>query len=149
MDTNNWLIIVQFLTAIITLISVYLVYRTIKSNISLNQNNLFNELVKQERELKIKLNEYRLEIDNRIDKEKEFEEITLMYDTLLFNYYEYLAICLYQKLINEKYAKYYFKELLDDVKQLFEDSILFKEQYAQKSQYKGLQWLFDRWKIKR
>lgn len=148
MDINNvLLIIIQFTTAIITLISVIILYKTIQSNKSLNQNNLFNELVKQERELRIKLGEYRIEIDKRLDEDREFEEITLNYDTLLFNYYEYLAICVFKRLINEREIKLYFKNLLNNVRQMFEDSILFKEEYAKKEEYPGLLWLFKKWKI--
>lgn len=139
MDTNS---IIQSVIAITMLISVIAIYKTIKSNQNLNQKILFNEVVKQERELRIKLSEYRKEIDKRIDKSKDFSEITRDYDTLVFNYYEYLAICLYKNLINEEEAKLYFKELLSDVKDLFESSLLFKEGYAKKEQYKGIQWLF-------
>ena len=31
----------------------------------------------------------------------EKEKMILTYDTLLFNYYEFLAICLYKRLVNE------------------------------------------------
>lgn len=148
MDTDSiYLIIIQFVTVMITLTSVIILYKTIQNSKNLNQNNLFNELVKQERELRIKLSEYRIEIDKRLDKNKKFEEITLNYDTLLFNYYEYLAICVYRKLINEKETKLYFKNLLKDVRQMFEDSILFEEGYAKKEDYHGLRWLFNQWKI--
>ena len=74
-------------------------------------------------------------------------EITLDYDTLLFNYYEYLAICLYQCLINENETKRYFNELLKAVKEKFDASILFKEGFAKREQYPGLQWLFKKWKV--
>ncbi len=147
MDTNRLLIIIQLLSTIITLVTALILWITIQHNKLLNQNNIFNELVKQERELRIKLNEYRIEIDKRLDKNKEFKEITLNYDTLLFNYYEYLAICVFKKLINEKEAKLYFKNLLIYIRQMFEDSILFKEDYAKKEEYQGLRWLFNEWKI--
>jgi len=58
-----------------------------------------------------------------------------------------LAICLYKNLINEDEAKLYFKQLLPDVKRLFESSFMFKEGYAEKEQYKAIQWLFRKWKI--
>jgi len=58
-----------------------------------------------------------------------------------------LAICLYQKLINEKEAKLYFKILLKEVKELFESSLLFEEEYAKKEDYKALNWLFKKWNI--
>lgn len=147
MAIDAWLIMLQFVIAIMTLVSVYFIYRTIRSNVDLNQNNLFNELVKQERELRIKLNEYRLEIDKRIDEERDFKEITLMYDTLLLNYYEYFAVCLYHKIVDENVAKRYFKDFLDSIKVVFDNSILFNENYAKRSQYKGIQWLFKKWHI--
>ena len=144
MDINVLIILMQLITAIITLASVILIYLTIKNNINLNQNNLFNELVKQERELRIKLSEYKREINKRIDKNEDFTEITLDYDTLVLNYYEYLSICLYQNLISEKYSKLYFGDLLFYVKDIFESSELFKKDYAKKNQYKGIQWLFKK-----
>lgn len=144
----NFPIIIQVITITITLITTIILYKTIKSNENINQRILFNHIVSQERELRVKLSEYREEIHKRLKKSKKrdnFIEITFDYDTLLFNYYEYLAICLHQKLIDEKEAKLYFKDLLIYVKDKFEDSILFKEEYAEKDQYKGLQWLFKRW----
>ena len=137
----------QFFTILITVAYVFLLAKTIKNNNNLNQRLIFSELVKQERELRIKLNEYRGEIHKRLNKSREFIELTLDYDTLLFNYYEYLAICLYQKLINEKETKLYFKDLLRKVKDKFESSILFEDGYANRDQYKVLLWLFKRWRI--
>ena len=151
MDINTIIqlviVIIQSIVAIITLISVILIYKTIKSNESLNQKIILNEVVKQERELRIKLSEYRIEINKRINSKKDFSEISLNYDTLLFNYYEYLAICLYKKIIHEKETQLYFEERLKYVKEIFDSSILFKKDYAQKEQYKGLNWLFKHWKI--
>lgn len=144
MDINFLLIIIQFLTVIITLISAIILYKTIQNNKILNQNNLFNELVRQERELRVKLNEYRKEIHR---KKEIIIGITLDYDTLLFNYYEYLAICIHQKLINENVSKRYFKQLLISVKEKFDDSILFKRGYAKKEDYIGLIWLFNKWQV--
>jgi len=69
----------------------------------------------------------------------------LDYDTLLFNYYEYLAICVYQRLVNEQETKLYFKDLLVGVRQKFENSVLFMEHYAERSQYGALRWLFRHW----
>ena len=150
MDINLILVLIQSLTSIIALVSILILYRTIKSNEDINQRTIFNEVVKQERELRIKLSEYREEIHKRQKKSKDkenFIEITLDYDTLLFNYYEYLAICVNQRLINEKETKLYFKDLLIEVKDRFENSLLFKERYAEKSQYKVLQWLFKKWEV--
>lgn len=147
MDINIIIVVIQFFSVILTFISIIILAKTIKNNINLNKNNLFNELVKQERELRIKLQEYKEEIWKKLDESKEHEETTLAYDTLLFNYYEYLSICLYKSLIDENGAKLYFGELLPDVRQLFENSILFKKEYAKKEQYKGIQWLFKKWNI--
>jgi len=138
---------IQLLATLITLISVILIYKTMKTHQKLNQRTLFNEVVKQERELRIKLLEYRNKINKIGIKKKEKEETKLDYDTLLFNYYEFLAICLHRRLINEIEAKLFFKESLISVKELFESSLLFKEEYAKKEQYKGLQWLFKKWNI--
>ena len=54
---------------------------------------------------------------------------------------------MFKKLVNEKEIKLYFKNLLNDVRQMFEDSILFEQNYAKKEDYPGLRWLFDKWKI--
>ena len=147
MDTNIVIALIQFLAVILTFVSIALLYKTIKENKNLNQNMLFNEVVKQERELRIKLWDYRIEMEKMPANSRRFKEKTLDYDTLLFNYYEYLAICLYKNLIGEKEAKLYFKELLINIKELFEKSILFKEGYATKEQYKGIQWLFKKWGV--
>jgi len=147
MDTNTSLIIIQSITVIITIIYVILISQTIISNKRLNQQNIFNEIVRQERELKIKLWEYRDIINNEKINKKKIEETKLNYDTLLFNYYEFLAICLYNKLINEKETKLFFKTPLISVKELFEKSLLFKKDYANKKQYPAIQWLFKKWKI--
>jgi len=154
MDTN---IIIQLVIAfinlmfiILTLISVILIYKTMKSNEDLNKKSIFNEIVKQERELRIKLNEYREEIHNQMRLKKDpgdWIEISLDYDTLLFNYYEYLGICVHEKLINEKEVKKYFLDLLKEVNERFQSSTLFRKKYAKKEQYKALQWLFKKWNL--
>ena len=151
MDTNTIIqfifVTIQSITVLITLISVILIYRTIKSNEILNQRIIFNEVIKQERELRIKLSEYREKINSKRIKKDERKDFELDHNTLLFNYYEYLSICLYKKIINEKETKLYFEERLKYVSELFNSSILFKEKYAEKEQYKSLQWLFKRWKV--
>jgi hypothetical protein len=138
------LVIIQSITTIITLISVILIYKTIKSNEILNQRVIFNEVIKQERELRIKLSEYREKIHGKKIKKDERKSTELDHNTLLFNYYEYLAICLYKRIIDEKETKLYFEERLRYVKDLFDSSLLFKEGYAEKEQYKALQWLFKK-----
>lgn len=138
MDTNFLIVIIQLFSVIITFGTVIVLYKTIQNDKTLNQDNLFNELVRQKRELRIKLGEYRIELDKRLDEDKEFKEIKLNYDTLLFNYYEYLAICIFKKLINEEEVKLYFKNLLISMRQMFEDSILFEEGYAKKEEYPGI-----------
>ena len=144
MDINT---LIQLVIAVIMFFSVVLIYMTIKNNKTLNRNLLFNELVKQEIGLRIKLQEYREEIQRRKGGNGDFEEIMLDYDTLLFAYYEYLAICSYKKLINEKDVKLYFRIPLRNVKFLFEKSLLFSGGYAHKEEYPGMQWIFKEWKI--
>ena len=124
------------------LFSVILIYKTIKSNERLNQKILFTNITKEERELKIKLNEYR-----DIIKKTNSEEAIFDYDSLLFNYYEYLAICVRKELIDEFDAKLYFKTILSSVKDRFENSLLFKENLVKKDEYLGIQWLFKRWNV--
>jgi len=147
MFIDSVLIIIQTIAVTTTLISVILIYKTIKSNESLNQRILFSNITKEERELRIKLQEYqkRFEIKKLVKKEKEI--IMLDYETLLFNYYEYLAICLYKKLINESETKLYFKDILKGIKRVFEDSLLFKKKLAKKEEYPGIQWLFKKWNL--
>jgi hypothetical protein len=137
-----FLIIIQTLVVIITLISVILIYKTIKSNERLNQKILFTNITKEERELKIKLNEYR-----DLIKKTNSEEAIFDYDSLLFNYYEYLAICIRKELIDESDTKLYFQTLLISVKDKFDNSSLFEKGYAKKEEYKGIQWLFRKWKV--
>tara|TARA_Y100000310_G_scaffold298381_1_gene332280 strand:+ start:4754 stop:5212 length:459 start_codon:yes stop_codon:yes gene_type:complete len=152
MDIEQLIItIIQIFNSILILISVSLIYKTIKSNEKSNKRIIFNELVKQERELRIKLNEYRKEIHKKRAESKDFIEIAQEYDTLLFNYYEYLAISIYEKSVTEKETKLFFRGLMKDVKELFEKSSLFDEKsysdYSKKEDYKALQWLFRRWNI--
>ena len=54
MNINLVLIIIQTITVITTLISVTLIYKTIKSNERLNQRILFERITKEERELRVK-----------------------------------------------------------------------------------------------
>lgn len=138
------LIIIQTIAVTITLISVILIYKTIKSNEKQNQRILFTQVTKEERDLRIKLNEYRDKI--RIPN-NNFDELMSDYDTLLFNYYEYVAICLRQNLIEESDSKLYFKTLLISVKEKFNSSIFFEKGYAKKEEYLGIQWLFKKWKL--
>lgn len=141
---------IQAISAIITLTSVIILYIAILNNKKLNKNILLNEIVKQERELRMKLSEYREEIHRRLDKNKKQEdyiEITFDYDTLLFNYYEYVSICIYKKLIEESDAKLYFNTLLASVRDKFEYSLLFEEGLAKREEYPGIRWLFKKWKI--
>ena len=51
-------VFIQFVSLIVLLISVILIYRTIKSNERINQRLLFSNVTKEERELKIKLQDY-------------------------------------------------------------------------------------------
>jgi len=144
MDFNIFIlivsIIIQSIIAIIALITVMIIYK-------LNQRIIFNEVVKQERELRIKLSEYRKEIHKKQNQSQEFKELVLDHNTLLFNYYEYLAICLYKNLINKNETKLYFKQRLIYVKDEFDSSLMFKENYAKKEEYKVLNWLFKNWKL--
>jgi len=64
MGINIILALVQSLALILTIATIYTLYKTIKSNQNLNQRILFNEVIKQERELRIKLLEYREKINN-------------------------------------------------------------------------------------
>jgi len=147
MGSELIIIFIQFSSVIITLVSVIILYKTIKENKNLNQNIIFNEVVNQERGLRIKLNEYKQERYVKLKRSQDFTEITLSYDTLLFNYYEYLALIIYKRLINESSAKLYFYELVKDTKELFDSSILFEGGYAKREQYPGILWLFKKWKI--
>jgi len=147
MDINILIVLIQSIMLIITTVYVVLVYRTLRSNERLNQKRLFNEIVKQERELRINLLKYRDIINDENLKEKRRRESKLDYDTLLFNYYEFLAICLRRNFVNEKDAMLFFEESLKSVKEMFEVSLLFKGGYAKKEDYKGVHWLFKRWRI--
>jgi len=147
MDTNLLFITTQIIIALIALVSIILATITIVSTRNLNQKTLFTEIVKQERNLRIKLLEYKEIIDNKKLKKGTREGAELDYDTLLFNYYEFFAVCIFKEIIDEKETKLLFREYLKSVKELFEKSILFKEEYAEKRQYKVLQWLFKEWKI--
>ncbi len=146
MDTNIIILLIQIITAIITVAYVILISKTIKSNKKLNQNSLFNEIIKQERYLKIKLLEYRNKINSLKNPNKK-EEAMLDYDTMLFNYYEFLAICLSKNIVQEEKAKLFFLTPLKSVREMFEKSILFKKNFAKKEDYPGIQWLIKKWNI--
>ena len=143
-------IIIQLVIAGIMLASTVLILITILFNRKTNQNLTFVEVVKNERELRIKLNEYKIKMVGKNGTE-EWEELALNYDGLLFDYYEFIALCIYEKLINENNSKIYFKRLLISVKDHFNDSILFREQFKDGfikiEQYPVLQWLFKKWNI--
>jgi len=139
--------LLQITAIIISLVSVLFIFLTILSNKNLNQRLLFNEIVKQERELRILLNNYRKDIDYEIIKTEEDKIRILEYETLLFNYYEYIAICINKGLLKEKEAILFFKQLLKQTKEVFESSYMFEKDYAKKEQYLGIQWLFKHWNI--
>jgi len=141
------LITIQTIAVITTLISVILIYKTIKSNESLNQRILFSNVTKEEREIRIKLQEYQEKFNNLKTPKKEKEIILFDRESILFNYYEYLAICLNKNLINESETKLYFKDILKGIKRDFNNSLLFKKEIAKKQEYPGIQWLFKHWKI--
>jgi len=147
MFINISFLIIQTITTTILLISVILIYKTIKSNERLNQRILFNNITKEERELRIKLQEYKEKIlEGKLNKKAE-EIILLNRENLLFNYYEYLAICLYKNLINESETKLYFKDILKSIKDMFDNSLLFEKKLSKKEEYPGIQWLFKLWNI--
>jgi len=77
------LLTIQLLTALITTITALLIYKTIKSNERLNQRILFGNITKEERELKIKLQEYNEKIDNKRIIKKEKQSLIYSYETLL------------------------------------------------------------------
>jgi|TARA_B100001971_G_C18187354_1_gene536461 hypothetical protein len=133
-------IFIQLFIASVAFTSLLIIQR-------INQRIIFNEVVKQERELRIKLNEYREEISRRKSSGLDFNNIALDYDTLLFNYYEYLAISIYKRLVNDNISKLYFKTSLIYVKEQFESSILFDQKFANKEEYPAMIWLFNNWKI--
>ena len=139
--------LLQITAIIIFLVSVLFIFLTILSNKNLNQRLLFNKIVKQERELRILLNSYRKDIDYEIIKTEEDKIRILEYETLLFNYYEYIAICINKGLLKEKEAILFFKQLLKQTKEVFESSYMFEKDYAKKEQYLGIQWLFKHWNI--
>jgi|TARA_B100001971_G_C18026302_1_gene450177 hypothetical protein len=115
-------LVIQSIIAIIALITAIIIYR-------LNQRIIFNEIVKQEKELRIILFDYKQKIEDKKLPKKEREFLALNHDTVLFNYYEYLAISVYKKLVNESETILYFKGLLKDIKELFGSSILSSEGY--------------------
>lgn len=133
-------LVIQSIIAIIALITAIIIYK-------LNQRIIFNEIIKQERGLRIKLFDYKQKIEDKNRTKSEREVLALNHDTLLFDYYEYLSICLFRKLINQRDTELYFKERFGFVKDLFESSILFERGFAEKEQYKALQWLFKKWKV--
>lgn len=139
--------IIQSITALAILISVVLIYKTMRSNEKLNRGILFSEVSKEERELKIKLQEYTVRLDDGNITDKEKDTIIFAYETLLFNYYEYLAICLYKHLIDEDASRLYFKDLLVSVKKVFKSSQLFKKELVKVEEYPGIQWLFKHWRV--
>ena len=85
MDINVFLIILQFFYVLVAFISSIILFLTIKSNKELNKNNLFNELVKQEREVRIRLNEYQEKIDESKNK-NELNRLWNDHDNLVFNF---------------------------------------------------------------
>jgi len=140
-------LILLTISVITTLIYISLIYKTIKSNEKLNQRILFSNITKEERELRIRLQEYREKIENPKLNKTEREITQFNYETMLFNYYEYISICVYKKFINESDAKLYFKFILKSIKRIFNESLLFEKSLASKTEYPGIQWIFKKWKI--
>jgi hypothetical protein len=133
-------LLIQGLIAIIALTTLIIIYK-------LNQRIILNEIVRQERELKIRLFEYKEIIENKRQLKNRRIRFVFNHDTLLFDYYEYLALCINKKIINEKNTQLYFKTLIEKVKIEFESSMLFQKGYAKKEEYPGILWLFDKWNV--
>ena len=110
----------------------------------MNQRILFSNVTREERELKIKLQKYGEEIESPKISEDRREMLTFAYDTLLFNYYEFVAICIYKKMINENDGRLYFRDLVVSVKKVFDSSDLFSKEISNKKEYCGILWLFKR-----
>ena len=51
MDTDLIIVIIQFTTVLITILSAIILYKTITNNKQLNQNTIFNEIIKHNNNL--------------------------------------------------------------------------------------------------
>lgn len=136
--------LIQIIIALISLTSVILIYLIFKKTRELEQQKLFSNLVNQEKNLRISL----WDLDSTRFQNLSDEEIVNMdfqYDTLLFNFYEYLAIIIYKKIILEKDLLPYFERFLFDVYLNFKESILFEGgERKPEEEYKYLIWLFKK-----
>ena len=135
---------ISVIYSIIALISVLILFFTLRMNKRVSENSLFNELVKQERELRINLNS----IAWRMREEPKNESLKYAYETLVFNFYEYIAICVYTKIVRNNVTRRFFFNLLVSTKELFDESLLFKDGLAKKKHYSALLWLFFYWGIR-
>ena len=147
MDIDIILLTVSIVSLIVTIVYVSLIYFTLRTNKEINKKILFNAIVNQERMNGANINEYRDVIHSENSSDAQKENAKGDYDTFLFNFYEYLALCVSQKFVDEKVAMVFFREYLKSVKELFDKSVLFKGGYAEAEQYKGLLWLFKRWNV--
>lgn len=146
---DNTIIMIEIFTALIFLVSVILIFITLRDNRNFHKQRLVGNLVSEEWKLKIKLNEYIEKIDRTRLKRKQ-DEIWNDYHNLLFSYYEYLAMIIIKKMVREKDVKSYFKPLLIDVyKAFYHESEIFDEEVGPfRKDYFYLMVLFKRWKMK-
>ncbi len=142
-------LIVEIITAIIFFISIIFILLTFRSNRKFHRQRLLNNIVSEERKLKIKLNEYQEKIEKTKSK-KAKDTLWNDSDTLLFGFYEYFAMLIIKNIINEKDIRSYFKIPLVYVFDSFynKEGIFDRSLDADRKDYFYLRHLFLKWKIK-
>lgn len=137
----------DILSLIVFISSVVIAYFILKNNRLFHKQKMLNDLVSNERDLRIRLNEYQDKIElskNSVEKTRLWND----HDNLVFNFYEYLAIMVFGNYLIEKDSRIYFRRLLVDVYRAFvDDKGFFVSADVSRRDYGNLMRLFKRWRI--
>lgn len=129
-------------------ISVIIVYLTFRDNRRFHVQKMLNEIVSEERKLKIKLNEYQEKLRKIKSSSFEKENLWNEHDTLLFNFYEYVSLLVLSGFLPFKETNKYFRRIFVDVYASFvSNKTFFGRDGIERDDYPNLLRLFKAWKI--
>jgi len=133
--------LIQCLIGLILLLTAFLEYISYRGNKYQQKLKLIDNLIKEERDLIYKINSYKT---YKIKSKIERDFIENQTDSLIFDFYEYLAILLFRKDITMDICYNYFKNKFYEVYFNFMDSKLFFDGHKQRyTQYPTLTLLFN------
>ncbi|MDA3836249.1 MAG: hypothetical protein PF542_01365 [Nanoarchaeota archaeon] len=148
LETSALSLVISVFSFIIFSISVLIVYMTFRNNERFHRQKMLNEIVSEERRLKIKLNEYQEKI-RKASSPKEVTNFWNEHDTLLFNFYEYVSLLILNDSLPLIVTRDYFRRIFVDVYASFSSKeTFFGQDDIERKDYSNLIKLFMLWDIK-